>query len=60
MKIKFPIDNDRDFEVAIMIYDPSLLCIDYVSTEARELYNSMTKEEKQEILNYIKGQQRPL
>ena len=60
MKINFPIDNDRDFEVTIMIYDPSLLCIDYALPEAQELYNSMTEEEKQEILDYIKGPQRLL
>lgn len=59
MKIKFPIDNDRDYEVAMMIYDPSLFCIDYALPESRELYNSMTEEEKQEIRNYIKGRKVP-
>ena len=52
MKINFPINNDRDYFVVAMILAPDLFCPDYISFEARELYNSLTEDEKNEIKNY--------
>lgn len=53
MKIKFPINNDRDFETIMALINPELFNIEYASLEARELYNSLTSKEKIEIINYI-------
>lgn len=53
MRIKFPIDNDCDFEVVMALINPELININYASSEARILYNSLTLDEKKEIIDYI-------
>ena len=59
MKINFPIDNDRDYYVVAKIIAPDLFYMDYVPClEARELYNSLTEDDKNEIKNFIENNKR--
>lgn len=54
MKIKFPIACDRDYEALLAIMAPDLFCIEYAScVEAKELYYSLTEQEKEEIKEYV-------
>ncbi len=54
MKINFPIACDRDCDTVLAIIAPNLFDIEYACPEARELYNSLTNEEKEEIKEYVK------
>ena len=51
--IKFPIDNDRDYETLMAIIAPDVFCIDYACPEARKLYYSLTTKQKNEIKKYV-------
>ena len=53
MKIHFPINNDRDYEVVLSILYPELFNIEYASPEARNLYYSLTTQEKERIKKYV-------
>ena len=53
MKIKFPINNVRDYDTVLAIIRPDLFDIEYASKEARDLYNSLTEDDIKEIKEYI-------
>ena len=53
MKIKFPIDNERDEEVFFAIIAPEVFYIKYASPAARNFYNSLTEQDKQDIRDYV-------
>ena len=53
MIIKFPIDNERDYETLLAICLPYIFNIEYACPEARELYYSLTVEQKEEIKKYV-------
>ena len=54
MKIKFPIACDRDCDTVLAIIAPDLFDIRYACPEARELYSSLTDEDKEEIKKYVR------
>lgn len=54
MIIKFPIDNDRDFNLIISILEPSLFNIMYATPEGREAYYSLTERQRRDIATVIK------
>lgn len=53
MKINFPITNNVDEMVCLMILEPTLFDFDYIPNEIKEKFFSLTEEEKEEIKNFI-------
>ena len=58
MKVNFPITCERDSDTVLAIIAPNLFDIEYACPEARELYNSLTDEDKEEIKEYVKQYKR--
>ncbi len=54
--IKFPIDNDIDYEVCLLL-TCSFLDLDYCLPEAKAKYLSLTEIEKQEIKKRLKKEE---
>lgn len=54
MKVNFPITCERDSDTVLAIIAPNLFNIEYACPEAKELYNSLTDEDKEEIKEYVK------
>lgn len=54
MKIKFPIANEIDEMVCLIILNPTLFDFDYVPQKVKEKFFSLTEKEKDEIKKFIK------
>lgn len=54
MKVNFPITCERDYDTVLTIIAPDLFNIEYACPEARELYSSLTDEDKEEIKEYVR------
>ena len=54
MTIKFPITTDAEFETITAILMPDLFYIGYATPEGRQMYESLTERQRNDIYKVLK------